>query len=148
MGSTRIGLALSAVAAGMVSLIGGATASADITSIVVHLDPVTDRPGDGWNVEAQVGSCGVPWTYVAFTDNGKPLSNGPVAVDPAMCGANNGWIGVNFVPTTLGTHHIVAQQQNADGSVVSTMSKDVNITHLPGASSGSSALPSGLSSGS
>ncbi|WP_458686675.1 hypothetical protein [Nocardia tengchongensis] len=45
---------------------------------------------------------------------------------------------------TLGAHHIVATQYNPDGSVLSTMSRDVNITKLPGATnSGSAGLPFG-----
>ncbi|WP_157513946.1 hypothetical protein [Nocardia concava] len=128
---TRIGLALGAFTAVMVGVTGTPTAFADVTSVVVR----TSSGGTGindWVAQAQVLPCdGVTTVSVAFTDNGKPMPGSPVAQTPHDCGAYSGWVGIPFRPTTLGAHHIVAQQLNADGSVASSGSQDVDVTSLP-----------------
>ncbi|MFD6356433.1 hypothetical protein [Nocardia tengchongensis] len=139
----RIGLALSAFAAVVVSLSGSPLAAAEITDLSVHLDYPGDL--DPWYVEAWVtcDPAANPTTVpVSFTDNGKPLT---LSRGTGSCSYGKTDTQVVFKPTSVGTHHIVATQYKPDGSVLSTMSKDVNVTELPSncgpsASGGSSSL--------
>ncbi|MGW4247991.1 hypothetical protein [Nocardia sp. NPDC004722] len=135
MSKGRIGLALGAFAAVAVSLAGSPSASADITDMIVH----TDGFGmvDSWNINALI-TCNPASTPAAppvyFTDNGKALPGSPGTT--GACVTTNGVSGTNstiaFEPTTVGAHHIVATQYNPDGSVLSTLARDVNVTSLPG----------------
>ncbi|MFE3754979.1 hypothetical protein ACFXO9_11780 [Nocardia tengchongensis] len=151
----RIGLALSAFAAVAVSLAGSPLAAADIQSLSVN---ATSRSYDAgmmaWSIEVWV-TCDPASTPVAppihLTDNGAPISGSPVAAGTGygpslVCAYSNGTqhespTRAMYTPRTLGAHHIVATQYRPDGSVLSTMSQDVNVTESPCTVIGSVALP-------
>ncbi|MFE5286603.1 hypothetical protein ACFRAQ_16695 [Nocardia sp. NPDC056611] len=93
-----------------------------------------------WTVDLYVtctpGSSPVaPLIYV--TDNGKAMPGSPVTPgtgEAARFGAcfalGTGYEApaeIAFKPTTRGPHHIVATQYKPDGSVLSTMSRDVTL---------------------
>ncbi|MGW4353708.1 hypothetical protein ACWELJ_16650 [Nocardia sp. NPDC004582] len=163
MRRSRIGLALSTFAAVTLSLSGNSIAAADIQSLSVN---ATSRSYDAgmlaWTVEVWA-TCDPASTPIAppihLTDNGAPIYGSPVAVGTGV----SQWPGCTFtsgtrhmaitrtayLPRTLGAHHIVATRYKPDGSVLSTMLQDVNVTESPCAVIGSVAFPiSCMSSGS
>ncbi|MEU6583111.1 hypothetical protein [Nocardia sp. NPDC046763] len=156
MSSGRIGSALGAFAAVAVSMAGSPLAAADITDMVVH---TTSGVGDvnTWNINATI-TCNPASNPVApqvyFTDNGTALPGSPGTTGSCVTYSNsvsqtNSVI--DFKPTTLGTHHIVATQHNPDGSVLSTIVRDVNVTVLPSTpcpTTGSAAMQCKSTSGS
>ncbi|MFF0611069.1 hypothetical protein ACFYUD_20640 [Nocardia tengchongensis] len=159
MRKRRIALALGAFAAVAVSLAGSPLATADIHMMLVNASDreYWESAMYAWSVEVDV-TCDPAASPIAppvyLTDNGQALPGSPVAAGTGNpprvpnCVSNGvqmlSQTQTAFRPTTLGVHHIVATQYKPDGSVLSTMSQDVNVTQLPGATtSGSAGLPFG-----
>ncbi|WP_330182544.1 hypothetical protein OHB26_02115 [Nocardia sp. NBC_01503] len=82
---------------------------------------------------------------VWFLDNGAPISGSPLTpkriTDETSPCPSSCWVGMTWYPKTLGSHHLVAEQRAANGSVLSSRAKDIDVTTLP--SSGSSNLLTG-----
>lgn len=155
----RIGLALSACAAVGMSLTGSPHASADVLSMSVYASGWSHEEGPTpWSISVVI-SCDPAGTPVAppvyFTDNGRALYGSPVAATtgdslrmfrrPPYCdnpgGGYQSFAQITYMPRTLGAHHIVATQYKPDGSVLSTMAQDVNVTESPCTVIGSVAYP-------
>ncbi|WP_458686674.1 hypothetical protein [Nocardia tengchongensis] len=157
MRKRRIGLVPGAFAAVAVSLAGSPFASADVFDMRVTTQRGVPDEQAAWTVDVWV-TCDPASSPVApliyLTDNGTTMAGSPVTPGigwAARFGAcnitttgNESPAEIAFKPTTLGTHHIVATQYKPDGSVLSTLARDVNVTQLPGAvGTGSAALPFG-----
>ncbi|WP_433593000.1 hypothetical protein [Nocardia sp. CA-145437] len=146
MKKKRIGLALGAFAAVAVNLAGSPLAVADFHDMLVNATGHGHSESGmyAWSVAVDV-TCDPAASPIAppvyFTDNGQPLAGNPVAAgtgNPPLVPACvfNGVVYLSqtqtaFKPTTLGVHHVVATQYKPDGSVLSTMSQDVDVTALP-----------------
>lgn len=164
---SRIGLALSAFAAVAVSLAGSPLATADIQAFDVN---ATDRGYDGgmtpWSIDVRV-TCDPTATPIApsvyLTDNGASISGSPLAAgnrkpmgdnlpangDCYSTGTQNVAVSeIAYMPRTPGAHHLVATQYKPDGSVLSTVSRDVNVTASPCTVIGSVAIPFSCMTGS
>ncbi|MEU0538885.1 hypothetical protein ABZ319_03380 [Nocardia sp. NPDC005978] len=103
-------------------------ASAEVTSLSIS----GDRAGEinDWNIAAVTDDCAPVWFY----DNGTLISDEPVVpVNPGydFCRPNNNFASIGWLPTTKGVHHIVVEQRNAAGQVVSSISEDYFVEKVP-----------------
>ncbi|MGX1809607.1 hypothetical protein ACWIGI_28120 [Nocardia sp. NPDC055321] len=79
-----------------------------------------------WQIEIVTTDCGP----VQFFDNGIEIprrSGNYVNCQPGEYRR----ISVDWFPTTRGNHHIVAEQRDADGTVISTRSGDHYVGEIP-----------------
>ncbi|MFF2552145.1 hypothetical protein ACFVUS_14160 [Nocardia sp. NPDC058058] len=132
---------LSGVVAATVSVLtlAAPNASATVNNLTINHESY-QTPGT-FVLDAFTDDLGPVW----FLDNGTVISGSPMTpkriIDETAPCPGSCWVGITWYPKTLGTHHIVAQQRAADGSVLTSRAADVNVTTLP--SSGSSDLLTG-----
>lgn len=115
---------------------GVPVASAAVTSVAVRGDEQGDL--NDWNVQVFTDDCAPVW----FLDNGTLMSEQPVQPRTSpfdSCGAGqHNLAALAWNPTTTGVHHIVAEQRDATGQVLSSKSSDFTVAKLPCTSSGTS----------
>lgn len=105
---------------------GAPAATAEVQHLTVRVGDFTH--GDRWVVEVKTSDCSGP-TWIL--DNGKVVGASPFTAIRPDCERNGvQYIASQWRPTTLGTHHIVAEQRAADGTVLSSMSQDVEVKQL------------------
>lgn len=127
MRTHRIGLALAAVAGTAMTVAGAPDAAATVEDLNVYVGDYTHS--ERWMITGRTSVCsGVIW----ILDNGKPVTG--KAIDPGKWQCEKGYPDYYMVPwrpTTTGMHHIVMEQRDASGAVLSSMSRDAEVKQTP-----------------
>ncbi|WP_071344583.1 hypothetical protein [Nocardia seriolae] len=113
-------------AATMMAFRGSGVATAEVLSLSVTVGDYNH--GESWDIGAHTSGCTGP-TWIL--DNGTAIGKSPFEAIRPYCENGGQWMGVQWRPTTVGAHHIVVEQRNTDGTVTSSMSKDVEVKQFP-----------------